>query len=92
MNRVKRNGLSVIVAISLLVTPIHSGVSYSTAEAKSTASIVVNQKIKFNLKSVPQFKKDRPYVIVNGNKPYFKKKMLAAKNFEEYSELDRLGR
>ncbi len=92
MNRIKRMGVSFVVALSLFVATSNSAHISPTVEAKNIASTVVNQKTKFKLSSVPKFKKSRPYVVVNGNKPYFKKGMMTTKNFEKYSALDRLGR
>lgn len=34
----------------------------------------------------------KPYVVVNGNQPYFTDSDLTRKSFENYSELDELGR
>lgn len=33
-----------------------------------------------------------PYIVINDNKPYFNEKDLTRESFEEYSELDELGR
>lgn len=90
MSKLKRIGLSIVVATSILVSSV-SNVT-PEVEAKSVATKVIKQKTKFKLKSVPKFKKSKPYVTVNGNKPYFTKKMLKAKNFEKYSSLDSRGR
>lgn len=54
------------------------------AKAEST-------KISFSLDAIPKFKDD-PYVIINNNKPDFKEEDFTTKPFEEYSELDSLGR
>ena len=44
-----------------------------------------------SLKDIPAFDK-KPYVTVNGNKPYFKKSDFTTQAFEHYSELDSRGR
>ena len=48
-------------------------------------------KVSFSLDTIPEFK-DEPYVIINNNKPNFEEKDFITKSFEEYSELDVLGR
>ena len=45
----------------------------------------------FDLENIPEFK-DKPYVVVNNNKPNFKEEDFTTKAFEKYSELDTLGR
>ena len=48
-------------------------------------------KVSFSLDTIPEFK-DEPYVIINNNKPEFDEKYYTTKSFEEYSDLDVLGR
>lgn len=45
----------------------------------------------FSLLDVPDFS-GTPYVVVNNNIPYFSDQELSATSFEDYSELDSLGR
>lgn len=45
----------------------------------------------FDLDEVPDYSGD-PYVVVNGNTPYFEESELSTVSFEAYSELDDLGR
>lgn len=45
----------------------------------------------FSMDQVPEYSGD-PYVIVNGNVPYFTEDELTAESFEFYSDLDSLGR
>ena len=52
---------------------------------------VGTNKTSFNLDSIQDFT-DKPYVILNNNKPNFDEKYFNTKSFEEYSELDSLGR
>ena len=49
------------------------------------------QKSIIDLDSVPQYS-DEAYVEINGNEPFFKKSELTTTAFEQYSELDALGR
>ena len=48
-------------------------------------------KASFNLDTIPEFNGE-PYVIINNNKPSFEEKYFNTKSFEEYSQLDSLGR
>ena len=45
----------------------------------------------YELGDIPEYE-GSPYVIINGNKPFFTSDEYTTKNFEEYSELDMLGR
>lgn len=45
----------------------------------------------FSLSDIPAFS-GTPYVVVNDNIPYFSDEELSAASFEDYSELDSLGR
>lgn len=45
----------------------------------------------FDLNSIPEYT-DSPYVYINNNKPYFEEKDYTTKVFENYSDLDSLGR
>lgn len=46
----------------------------------------------FNLDEIPEFDESTPYVTINNNIPEFDEKYLTTESFEEYSELDELGR
>lgn len=46
----------------------------------------------FSLEDIPEFDGETPYVEINGNVPFFTEKEITAVSFEEYSELDTLGR
>mgnify|MGYP003562733862 CR=1 FL=1 len=50
------------------------------------------QEVSFNIEEIPEFKQDKPYVIINNNIPGFKEEDLTTECFEKYSELDELGR
>lgn len=47
--------------------------------------------ISFDLSSIPEYSGE-PYVVLNNNEPDFPEKDLTTKAFEEYSQLDYLGR
>jgi DNA-entry nuclease len=49
------------------------------------------QKQIINLDEIPEFS-GIPYVVINGNEPFFEDDEITDKAFESYSELDALGR
>lgn len=50
------------------------------------------EEVSFILEEIPEFNESKPYVIINNNVPNFKEEDLNTKSFEQYSELDELGR
>ena len=59
---------------------------FNAAKSKPTNSVE-----NLDLASVPEFS-NYPYVEINNNVPYFEESEITDKSFEEYSELDSLGR
>jgi len=49
------------------------------------------ETISYELSEIPEYQ-DRPYVIINNNKPNFEEKDYTTKSFENYSKLDTKGR
>lgn len=49
------------------------------------------QEDSFSLEEIPAFQ-DSPYVVINGNEPLFTDEEKTTESFEQYSELDGLGR
>lgn len=54
-------------------------------------NLEVSEK-SFDLDKIPKFDGSTPYVIINNNMPEFGKEKLTTESFEEYSNLDSLGR
>ena len=54
-------------------------------------AIDTNSTASFALSNIPDYKNE-PYVILNNNEPNFENSKLKAESFEEYSNLDSLGR
>ena len=48
-------------------------------------------EVSFDLNTIPEFNNE-PYVIINNNEPEFEEKYFITKSFENYSDLDTLGR
>lgn len=57
-----------------------------------TQTIQTSKEVSFKLEDIPEFDGITPYVVINNNKPEFSKEELTTKCFEQYSELDELGR
>lgn len=53
--------------------------------------IVENSYPSYALENIPSYN-GKPYVVINDNKPYFDDDDYSTSSFEEYSELDLLGR
>lgn len=65
----------------------------NTTSTKETSSDVGNNTAtSFDLSSIPDFNGSDPYCIVNDNQPYFTDDEYTTDVFENYSELDSLGR
>lgn len=51
----------------------------------------LNQNIYVTLDDIPEYS-NSPYVVINNNKPFFNDSELTTESYEQYSELDSLGR
>jgi DNA-entry nuclease len=60
-------------------------------EQHETGLLGAGKATSFSLAEVPEYSGE-PYAVVNGNVPYFSASELTATSFEDYSELDSLGR
>ena len=70
-----------VIALSLIIRLV----------LNRTKRIQVSSLKEFNLEEVPDFT-GIPYIEINSNKPWFDKDQKNTKAFEEYSDLDSLGR
>ena len=61
-----------------------SSATTSLNEASTSSNTV-------QLKDIPEYSSD-PYVVINGNEPFFEESDYTTEPFEEYSDLDSLGR
>lgn len=84
MRYIKRTLFSILLAVSVIV----SGCGSEQTAAKSSY-----EETSYNwLSEIPEYSGD-PYVVVNNNKPFFTKKdKKNTKAFEQYTNLDALGR
>ena len=82
--------------ITLGVAAVFAVASYFGIELEEYINDISNKyKISyttsFDLSSIPEFS-DEPYVVLNDNQPEFTEEDFARVTFEQYSELDYLGR
>jgi DNA-entry nuclease len=62
---------------------------FISSENTSTAS---GTEISFSMDEIPEFDESTPYVVINENIPDFEESDFTTECFENYSELDSLGR
>ena len=82
-------GLAVIICI-IVYGYINTNIE-NTNEANNIGNTVQNEKIIFDLSTIPEYSSN-PYVEINNNNPYFTEKDYNTEPFEKYSEWDNLGR
>ena len=63
----------------------------STEQAVSSSNSESNNTLELSFGTIPSFSGE-PFVVVNNNKPFFTEADMTLEAFEEYSELDELGR
>lgn len=89
-----------IVLLVVIVTQITNGIpgiggpqQLPEDEALQTQFNLMEEGPDYDLSGIPKFK-DSPYVEINGNKPNYTDKELSAAltSFQNYSDLDELGR
>lgn len=80
----KRNKLLFVVLLFLFCLCLVEMVSEENRNVRAAYQII-------NLKDIPEYT-DKPYVVVNNNIPFFLEEEMIEISFEEYSELDELGR
>lgn len=86
----KRNNRLITLLIALLLI-----LSTSICSCELIANDIsdLNEHIPHaTLDSIPEFDGETPYVIINGNKPFFTDDEIVSKSFEKYGERDGLGR
>lgn len=83
------------IPIDEVFTDYLSGTFLSDNQTKSSNKVSSSDsstsEVSYDLGDIPEYK-DSPYVVINDNKPFFTSNDYTTKSFEEYSELDMLGR
>lgn len=96
----KKNLLWLLMAVSLMLCACGqveivigdgSGYGSSTQNGSQLSGAGNHSQTSVSLDSIPEYSGD-PYVVVNNNVPFFSKEDLKAEAFENYGDLDSLGR
>lgn len=85
----KKIGLIIVFIVGMLINFVIDHSDEITYFINSTFD--GKEKIVYDLSSIPEYSTDA-YVIINNNEPYFDLDNLPTSSFEEYSNLDFLGR
>ena len=93
----KKNHLSKILTGIIVVLLIFIG-EYFNIDIQEISELInlgqseqIETTISFDLSNIPEYK-NNPYVVINNNIPDFDESDYTTKSFENYSELDILGR
>ena len=80
------------VIIAIVVLSIFLILSRFIPEENNTKGETIRPQISFSMEELPEFDENTPYVVINENIPEFEEKYFTTQSFENYSELDSLGR
>ncbi len=80
---------SIIVTIAALLIVLFTEYKENILSSETSVSNVM--QTSFSLEQIPEFS-NVPYVVLNNNLPNFEEKDYTLEPFEQYSELDELGR
>ena len=80
------------VIIAIVVLSIFLILSRFIPEENNTRGETIRPQISFSMEKLPEFDESTPYVVINENVPEFEEKYFTTQSFENYSELDSLGR
>lgn len=80
---------SIIVTITVLLIVLFTEYKENILSSETSVSNVM--QTSFSLEQIPEFS-NVPYVVLNNNMPNFEEKDYTLEPFEQYSELDELGR
>lgn len=86
-------GVSLVVIVILVIGHFYqnSMKDASTSLRQDDSSSVLENPTSYSLEDIPPYD-GKDYIVLNNNEPYFKEEDYAREEFEEYSELDFLGR
>lgn len=80
-----------ILLVLLIIVGAYFGLDVSSLIGLNDTQTQVSQEQNISLKDIPKYS-DKPYVVINQNKPNFSESDFTTKSFESYSDLDELGR
>ena len=84
--------ISIITLILIIFIGYYENKYGIDAGSNQNVQVSENTQTSFNLNDIPEFDGKTPYVIINNNEPNFPEEDFNSNSFEEYSELDSLGR
>ena len=91
-NTMKKKLLSLLFVLMLILCSCGSGTdSLAGSRLGSPVSGEASANGEFSYDQVPEYT-GQPYAVINDNVPYFKESYFSEESFEQYSELDKLGR
>lgn len=80
------------IPIDTIYNDYQSGTTLNTNQEESNAKNgKLEETISHSLENIPEYQ-GKPYVVINNNIPFFTEEDYTTQSFEEYSELDMLGR
>lgn len=90
LNTLRRYSICILLYISLLLTGCEQTEANQDTGASVEAEMAQVESVE-EISEVPDYSGD-PFVTINDNVPEFEESDLTTESFEEYSELDELGR
>lgn len=90
----KKSKIKFVISLSfaiILLVASYLGIEIEEYLNKKIDKYKISYTTSFDLSSIPEFK-DEPYVVLNNNQPEFTEEDFAKDVFEDYSQLDYLGR
>ena len=87
----KIDSLEQLIFVIILIS-IFFIVSKYLPKNQNNQNIVSKPELSFSMEDLPEFDESTPYVVINENIPEFEEKYFTTECFEQYSELDELGR
>lgn len=84
--------ISIITLILIIFIGYYENKYGTDVDGNQNVQVSESIRTSFNLDDIPEFDGKTPYVIINNNEPNFPEEDFNSNSFEEYSELDSLGR
>lgn len=86
-----------VLILSLILTGCSVVDNISKSDVKGAISSIVDifnssTESSYDISSIPEFNGEDAYVVLNNNEPNFTKEDMVTNSFENYSDLDSLGR
>ena len=90
--RKKNDSLEQIIMAILVLSIFWLLSSFIPKEVENNKGLTTRPQLSFSMEDLPEFDENTPYVVINENIPEFEEKYFTTQSFENYSELDELGR